>query len=507
MADYGLTPNGWLSKPKSQIHLEVDTGMQKILGTSAGTEPDGTIPLSGMAGQLKVLWVDGFGAAWDLLEILAASADPQQAEDSAQDVVCAISGVQRHPAEFSTSTVACTGTPGTLLPIGRVVTVDDPSASRFDSVAALNPLDPNYPSSTITLVPTSWATSTTYAKGARVLNAGGVYQCIQAGASAPSGPGPTGTTPGAPIVDNAAEWVFLGPGTGVVDVEFVAEVAGPLGASAFVLTQIATPISGWLGAANPDSAIPGALQETNAALRVRRDAEVAGSGNGTVDAIRAHLLAVNQTSTDPNHLAPTSVTVLFNDKDVVDPISGLPPHSVECIVQGGTPADIAQAIWDSVDAGTNTYGVNQVSPVVDSEGNAQTVSWTRPVAKLIYVAGTIEYDPSKWPTDGTAPALVAAAGASALLTYGETYPVGQSVRSSRLIAEIIDGPSALDSSGAAIAPAPAGSTKAPGLLGIAPLDISLNPSPTVPTTIPIGLREIATFSLDRIAFTCVPEAP
>jgi hypothetical protein len=505
VATYGLTPQGWLTKPTSQIQLEIDVGMKKILGDSAGTEPDGSIPLSGMAGQLKTLIVDPISAQWELLEILAASIDPQQANDTAQDNVCAISGVQRHPAEFSTSTVACTGVPGTPLPVTRVLTTTDPSATRFDSVAALLATDPNYPSSTIAAA-TAWHTATVYVLGQRVTANGNIYQCSLAGTSAGGGSGPAGTSLSVDIIDNTAHWRFLGAGTGVVDVGFVAEVAGPLGAAGFGLTTIATPISGWLGAANPSAAIAGVLQETNAALRVRRDAEVAGSGNGTVDAIKAHLLAVNQNSTDPNHLAPTSVKVLFNDEDFTDPVTGLPPHSVECIVQGGTPADIAQAIWDSVDAGTKTYGVNQVSPVVDSEGNAQTVSWTRPIPKPIYVAGTVFYDPSKWPSVGAAP-LVAAYAASALLTYGSSYPVGQSVRSSRLSAEIIDGPAAIDGTGAALSPAPAGSAKTPGLLDVAPLNIGTNPAPVTATPIPVGIREIATFDINNIAFTCTPEAP
>lgn len=500
---YGLTSQGWNGKPTSVIHSEVDTGLQKILGASAGTEPDGTIPLSGMAGQLKVLIVDGFASNWQLLEMLQASIDPSQADDDAQDRVCAISGVQRHPAEFSTSTVACTGVPGTPLAPARRLTTNDASATPFDSQPALLAADPNYPSSTIAAV-AAWAQSTNYALGARVTANGNVYQCTVAGVSLGSGAGPAGTSLTTPIADGGATWRFLGAGTGAVDVVFIAETAGPLGAAAYLLTTIATPVNGWNGAANPIAAIPGALQETNSALRVRRDAEVTLSGNGTADAVGAKLLAVNQGSTDPNHQPPSAVKVLFNDTDVTN-ANGLPPHSVEAIVSGGTDADIALAIWQAVGVGTDTYG-NISSTIIDEEGNPQAVRWTRPIPKSIYVVGTVYYDASKWPATG-APALVVQAALSALLTFGASFPVGTSVRSSRLAAAVIEEPSALDTSGLAIAPAPAGSIAAPGILDVAPLNIGLSPAPGSSAPVSIGVRERATFDAVFTTFTAVAETP
>lgn len=54
----------------------------------------------------------------------------------------------------------------------------------------------------------AWAASTNYPVGIVVVNGGNYYQCIVAGLSAASG-GPTGTTLGATVVDNTANWKYI----------------------------------------------------------------------------------------------------------------------------------------------------------------------------------------------------------------------------------------------------------------------------------------------------------
>jgi hypothetical protein len=81
----------------------------------------------------------------------------------------------------------------------------------------------------------AWATNTVYALGARVTNASVtvagiplpcVYECAVAGTSALSGPGPTGISTGAPIVDGSVTWLFKGPlGGEVVNVTTDARIA------------------------------------------------------------------------------------------------------------------------------------------------------------------------------------------------------------------------------------------------------------------------------------------
>lgn len=64
-----------------------------------------------------------------------------------------------------------------------------------------------------------WALNIVVFVGTRVVNGGNIYTCTVGGITALAGGGPTGTTPGLPIVDNTATWNYVGPS--------VAGVIGP----------------------------------------------------------------------------------------------------------------------------------------------------------------------------------------------------------------------------------------------------------------------------------------
>ena len=212
---YGLTPEGPFSKPLQVILDEIDSDLQGILGASAGTEPDGTIPPDSAAGQMKTMFADGIAAMWDLWLAAAVANDPGQAVAAQLDKICSITGTIREQQGFSSDTITCTGTPLTALATGRVVKTSDTGA-LFASTAA----------ATIVAL-AAWAPTTAYVIGARVTNGNNCYQCTGGGTSAGSG-GPSGT--GSSISDGSVTWKFLGAGTGAIDVPFLAQSAGPIGA-------------------------------------------------------------------------------------------------------------------------------------------------------------------------------------------------------------------------------------------------------------------------------------
>lgn len=487
---FGLTPEGWFGKPLSVVVDELQTGYLGIVGDSAGTEPDGTIPLDSNIGQEITLLADGFGAMWDLMQGVVSAFDPNQAPDAQLDALCALTGTTREPDTFSLATVTAVGAPLTVLLAGRGVKTSDTGA-RFATTT------------TATIVAAgAWTGLTLYSVGDQVTNASRIYVCITAGLSNISG-GPTTTA--ADITDNLVHWKYLGEGTGAIDIDVEAVDPGPVGALSGTLTVIATPVSGWTAVSNFLDAAPGALQETDPLLRARREAELAGQGGSTADAIRAAVLAVNEGSTDPNHQPPTSVTIFYNDTDLTD-ADGLPPHSVEVLVQGGTDQDVIQAVWDAIGAGTATFGNQAVGTAVDSEGNAQPVNWSRPVAVPIYVTATARYDQAQWAAGSDA--IVAQSILSALLTYGEQQvQISVDVRLTKLSAAMLTGPQAIDNSGIAVAPAPAGSVAAAGILEIDPLFFGTAPAPASSTQVAISRRQIATFDSSQCTITAASETP
>jgi uncharacterized phage protein gp47/JayE len=170
---------------------------------------------------------------------------------------------------------------------------------------------------------------------------------------------------------------------------FESEEIGEIHANAGTLTVIETPIAGWTAAYNGADAELGEVADDDAALRRRRSRELAAQGASPADALAADLRRVTLV---------TSVTVLENTLDVADG-AGRPPHSFEALVLGGADADIAAVIWADKAAGIASVGTTDVT-VLDAEGNAQTVSFSRPTEREVYIDVDVEIDASLYPSDG-----------------------------------------------------------------------------------------------------------
>lgn len=123
-----------------------------------------------------------------------------------------------------------------------------------------------------------------------------------------------------------------------------------------IITKMINNISGFLEVTNLLPPIYGRLTETDVELRQSYIAKSALRSNTMIDSIIAELL----------HNVPNVETAsgYENCKDVVDE-RGLPPHSIEIIVEGGDNSDIASAILRRKAGGIQTFG----SISVDVPGN------------------------------------------------------------------------------------------------------------------------------------------
>jgi len=163
-----------------------------------------------------------------------------------------------------------------------------------------------------------------------------------------------------------------------VTVEMESESTGPIVADAGTLTVIETAQAGWNSVTNAADATLGSLVESDEDLRLRREVELRRAGAAAVDAIEADLSAVT---------GVTSVRVFRNVTDVTDG-DGMPPHSVEALVIGGTDNAVAQAVWDNVAGGIEAYGTDS-GTAVDRDSVSHTVAFTRPTETLLYIAVTV----------------------------------------------------------------------------------------------------------------------
>jgi uncharacterized phage protein gp47/JayE len=580
---YGYTNAGWVGKPLSQVQSEVDAALQGILGTSAGTNPDGTIPLQSRAGQLKSLLVDSFSSLWDLLSSIVAQLDPNQASGAGLATLCSLTGTLQQAPSPSTVVATLTGVPSTTVPSGSVASVAGTNAQFFSTAAVqLAPLN-------------GWSngggSGTAYAAGARVTANGNSYAVMVAGTGATSGGGPSGpgatpyaakgaVTPGdgqqqqvgdlrfiggsiyrctaagvnagaldgtqtsTTIPDGMASWTYvtagafgggiqdgtgtllwqcLGPGTAAADVLFQASAPGAIAADAGTLHQIVTPVYGWQGCNNLRDATIGALLETDAALRVRREEELHAEGGPPIDGIRSAVLkaAVGETGV-------TTCTVYANNTDATSTGSapaGLPagigPHAVMVVAdydgQDNAQLDsaIAEAIFSAVGAGINTSlgqasGANAFSvQVTDSEGNPCIVNWVRPEIVNIGVTVNVKYDSTltTFPTPGDARVLLqggtlgsGAAVSGTIPAFGATYPAGRDVWASAIASAVFDGPTDTAQ----------GAQPLQGVLDVQVLLSSATsgmlPTPSL-TQIPISGLQRAVFASTAITVNLTPVTP
>lgn len=158
------------------------------------------------------------------------------------------------------------------------------------------------------------------------------------------------------------------------------------------LDTIVTPISGWDTVENPYAGTTGRLVETDDQFRLRQASFYAG-GMATEPAIRGNILN--------NVSGVISCNIRSNRSSVTDS-EGLPPKSFLCVVEGGSPLDIAQAILDAQPAGIESYGSTTVT-LPDDQGVTQTIKFSIPTQAKIWVKVTRTLDPDGgYPVDGDA---------------------------------------------------------------------------------------------------------
>ncbi|HCL5272224.1 TPA: baseplate J/gp47 family protein [Salmonella enterica] len=129
--------------------------------------------------------------------------------------------------------------------------------------------------------------------------------------------------------------------SGQVDVVFLNLSTGPVGCPAGTLNKIYKAIPGWSGVTNASAGVPGSDEETRADFENRRRNSVARNARNILEAIRGEILSTVENVVD--------VYVTHNPKKTQQKagVSQYPltPGSFYVGVYGGSPADIAAAIW------------------------------------------------------------------------------------------------------------------------------------------------------------------
>jgi uncharacterized phage protein gp47/JayE len=452
----GVTTQGFVAKTLSDIVTALNGAWRGIFGPAVNVDP--TAP----DGQIIANTAAPLAEVWKLGEALASAyANPSGV---LLDAVAALTNTIRKAATASRVTLTLTGTATTVVAAGKIASVSGGGSTQFS-------LDAN---ATIAAV-AAWTATTTEAVGNRKKNGGNVYQVIgvtgdakTAGAGGPAG---TGTA----IVDNHVTWTYLGAGTGAVDAVAHATATGPLQGYASTINTISTPVSGWNNVINLLDAVPGNDLETDAQLRVRRATEASGQGRSPLNALRAQLFKVP---------GVTSVFIFENTTDLT--VGTIPPHSIECLVQGGDDTAVAQAIFDNSAGGPGRSGSTTIT-ITDSEGIGHPISFSRPSDVDIYETITVAVDVKAFPVDGQTQVQ------DALVASGNALGQGHDVYARAVEAALFT----KDADGALLIP---------GVLDVQVHAVGTAPSP-VGSTVPITVRQVPKFDTSRTIVSIVPGNP
>jgi uncharacterized phage protein gp47/JayE len=141
-------------------------------------------------------------------------------------------------------------------------------------------------------------------------------------------------------------------GGGTVDAAITCTANGATEAGIGDISRIVDTIGGLQSASNAGVAVIGTNQETNAELRLRRLLSVGRSGDNQIDSMLGEIGAT---------AGVRRFVIYENDTGSVD-ANGLPAHSIAPIIDGGTDADVALAIYLKKNPGVALYAAG--TPVV-----------------------------------------------------------------------------------------------------------------------------------------------
>lgn len=449
---YGITSAGFTPEPLAQVQADLQAALRAAFGA------DIDLSANGPFGQLVGILAEREANLWQLAQAIYSATYPDTATGAQLDDLCSLTGVVRLPASKSTVSTVLVGSNGTAVPSGTLFATS-PGGTQFATQAA----------ATIATL-AAWTASTLQAVGDLRTNGGNIYSCTAPGTTASSG-GPTGT--GTAITDGGATWRYCGSGTAAVAAACAATATGTLAAPSGTLTVISTAVAGLTSVVNPLDAVIGAAVETDAALRLRRTGLLRAQGNAALAAVQAKVFAVT---------GVTAALAYQNAGDVTDG-AGRPPHSVEVVVQGGTDAAVASALFGALAGGIASYGTYTPQTVTDSAGTVQTVKFTRPTSVLVYAAVTVTRG-SAYPSDGDARVKQAIVDyANGLIPeptngVGTAFQIGQTVYARPLVAAILDA--------------------VPGVLDIPTLNIGTSASPTTSTPLTMTYNQLAAFDTSRV---------
>ena len=162
---------------------------------------------------------------------------------------------------------------------------------------------------------------------------------------------------------------------GTHSVLFRAKDVGRVETTIGTITTPVTIVLGVVSVNNPSAPVSlGENQETDTALKIRRRQSVSIGSSGYLNGLLATVLQLN---------GVTDAALYENYTNVTNSL-GIPPHCIWLVVEGGSAADIANAMYTKKSYGCNMKG--EITYTIITPSNQQFIAqWDEPKTQPIYM--------------------------------------------------------------------------------------------------------------------------
>lgn len=482
--EFGITPEGFEQKRLEDIKSEIETDFKSSFGDDIDVSPESVM------GSLVSNMIIPLTELWELGSAVYASQDPDQANDISLDRTSQLILIQRLAATATVVNVIAAGDEGTVIDdtfiakqnetdnLFRPVTGFTVTLTKAGCIQATYSINTVADTTVYSITINGTVFDITSDGSATDLE---IMAALKVDIDAGSEPVIVTDNLDGTLTTDADDNItpFSTDTSANMDIDEVggllivdADDLGAISVPVNTITIIDTPVSGLNSITNPLSGTIGRDLETDSELRQRRRDSQKIAGAGTDEAIRTRLLQ--------DVPSVTQVTVVSNRTDVTDG-EGRPPHSFEVVIVGGDDAAVASKIWEVQPSGIQSHG-NTTEIVLDSQGNNQTINFSRPTSVYIHVNVVISPD-----TESALPVDWINQIKDNIVAFGLTLNTGNDVFRDKLFAPV---------------------TSVTGVGGAPTLEIDGTPNPGDTPTFstsdePIASDEIAKFDVSRIAVASI----
>ena len=177
------------------------------------------------------------------------------------------------------------------------------------------------------------------------------------------------------------------PSNGTIDVTATSKEKGNVSALPNTVTQINTPVYGWLSVTNKQASSAGVDVENDFELRGRYSLSVLGPSSSIFESLQESLVAIPGVTRVRGYENDTSATSTGTVPPNVP--AGIPSHTVSFVVEGGNDVDVGTELYMKKTPGCGTFGTTTVK-LQSVTGNVLAVNFYRPQYTNVKVKITIK---------------------------------------------------------------------------------------------------------------------